>query len=230
MKLWARRGGRRKIAVLIGEASTITGKCIFHGTTVLNGTVEGEILCRGTLTVGPRGLARANITADSVVIEGEVVGNVSVQERVELTVTARMVGDIQAPRDNQRGPGRRSAQSPLESPLRPGPVGLSRRPRSDDAWGRGVPASDPGFFPAPDPRSFGGEARWIHRGDRRAAPILDPLPRDLALPLGAAGSSEARHADGTPPSATPLNVGDPSRRRPRAEQPRPRKGRADPPS
>ncbi len=73
------------------------GKCIFHGTTVLNGTVEGEIFCRGTLTVGPRGLARANITADSVVIEGEVVGNVSVQERVELTVTARMVGDIQAP-------------------------------------------------------------------------------------------------------------------------------------
>ena len=78
MKLWGRRGGRRKIAVLIGEASTITGKCIFRGTTVVNGTVDGEILCRGTLTVGPRGLARANITADSVVIEGEVVGNVTV--------------------------------------------------------------------------------------------------------------------------------------------------------
>ena len=97
MKLWGRRGGRRKVAVLIGEASNITGKCIFHGTTVLNGTVDGEILCRGTLTIGPRGLARANITADSVVIEGEVAGNVTVQERVELTVTARMVGDIQAP-------------------------------------------------------------------------------------------------------------------------------------
>ena len=97
VRFWGRRGGRRKVAVLIGEASNITGKCIFHGTTVLNGTVDGEILCRGTLTVGPRGLARANITADSVVIEGEVVGNVTVQERVELTVTARMVGDIQAP-------------------------------------------------------------------------------------------------------------------------------------
>jgi len=97
VRLWGRRGGRGKIAVLIGEASTLTGKCIFHGTTVVNGTVDGEILCRGTLTVGPRGLARANITADSVVIEGEVVGNVTVQKRVELTVTARMVGDIQAP-------------------------------------------------------------------------------------------------------------------------------------
>jgi len=97
VRFWGRRGGRRKVAVLIGEASNIMGKCIFHGTTVLNGTVDGEILCRGTLTVGPRGLARANITADSVVIEGEVVGNVTVQERVELTVTARMVGDIQAP-------------------------------------------------------------------------------------------------------------------------------------
>ena len=42
VRFWGRRGGRRKVAVLIGEASNITGKCIFHGTTVLNGTVDGE--------------------------------------------------------------------------------------------------------------------------------------------------------------------------------------------
>ncbi len=97
MKLWGRRRGHRDVAVLIGEGSNIRGKCVFHGTIVLNGTVEGEIQCRGGLTVGPRGLARANISADSVVIEGEVAGNVTAQERVELAATARMVGDIQAP-------------------------------------------------------------------------------------------------------------------------------------
>jgi cytoskeletal protein CcmA (bactofilin family) len=97
VKLWGRGRADREVAVLIGEGQNFVGKCAFQGTTMLNGTVEGEIQCRGTLTVGPRGLARARISADVVVIQGEVSGNVIAQERVELTATARMVGDIEAP-------------------------------------------------------------------------------------------------------------------------------------
>jgi cytoskeletal protein CcmA (bactofilin family) len=97
VRLWRRRRPHHDVAVLIGEGQNFVGKCAFHGATMLNGTVEGEIQCRGTLTVGPRGLARASISADVVVIHGEVAGNVSARERVDLTATARMVGDIQAP-------------------------------------------------------------------------------------------------------------------------------------
>jgi cytoskeletal protein CcmA (bactofilin family) len=64
---------------------------------MLNGRFSGEIVSNDRLMVGEKGIVRASIRAGVVLIEGEVVGNISATERVELHGKARVYGDIESP-------------------------------------------------------------------------------------------------------------------------------------
>jgi len=85
------------LTAFIDEGSQIEGKYTFNGTVMLNGHFSGEIQTKDTLIVGEKGVVNASIRAGSVVISGEVVGNVLATERVELRGTARVFGDVEAP-------------------------------------------------------------------------------------------------------------------------------------
>lgn len=85
------------LSSFIGEGSEIEGKYSFTGTVLLNGKLQGEIVTSGALIVGEKGVINATIRAGSVVIRGEVVGNVLASERVELREGSRVFGDVEAP-------------------------------------------------------------------------------------------------------------------------------------
>ena len=85
------------LTAYIDEGSEIEGKYTFSGTVMLNGKLSGEIRTDDTLIIGEKGIVKANIHAGNVVISGEVTGNVSATERVELRGTARVYGDVEAP-------------------------------------------------------------------------------------------------------------------------------------
>ena len=91
---FARRGD---LTAFIDEGSEIEGKYTFSGTVVLNGKFQGEIASTDTLIIGEKGVVNATIRAGSVLISGEVVGNVLATERVELRGNARVFGDLDAP-------------------------------------------------------------------------------------------------------------------------------------
>jgi len=93
-KSFARRSG---LTAFIDEGSEIQGKYTFSGAVVLNGKFQGEIVSTDTLIVGEKGVINAAIRAGSVLISGEVVGNVLATERVELRRNARVFGDLEAP-------------------------------------------------------------------------------------------------------------------------------------
>ncbi|MFQ5831055.1 MAG: polymer-forming cytoskeletal protein, partial [Candidatus Methylomirabilia bacterium] len=61
------------------------------------GKFQGEIVSNDALIIGERGIVNASIRVGSVVVKGEVVGNVQANERVELKGTARLFGDVEAP-------------------------------------------------------------------------------------------------------------------------------------
>lgn len=88
---------RGDLTAFIDEASEIEGKYTFSGTVVLNGKFQGEIVSTGTLIIGEKGVVNATIRAGSVLISGEVGGNVLATERVELKGSARVFGDLEAP-------------------------------------------------------------------------------------------------------------------------------------
>src|SRR2546425_12648130 len=85
------------LTAFIDEGSEIEGKYTFSGTVMINGKLRGEIESNDTLIVGEKGVLNATIRAGTVVVSGEVVGNILAAERVELRGTARMFGDVEAP-------------------------------------------------------------------------------------------------------------------------------------
>ncbi len=97
------KGGRQRckpgrLTAFIDEGSEIEGKYSFTGTVMINGKFKGEIISTGTLIVGEKATIRATIQAAVVLINGEVTGNVSATERVELHGEARLQGDVDAPK------------------------------------------------------------------------------------------------------------------------------------
>lgn len=85
------------LSAYIDEGSEIEGKYSFSGTLMLNGKFSGEIQSQDTLIIGEKGVVNAIVRAGTVIISGEVVGNVNATERVELRGTARVFGDVEAP-------------------------------------------------------------------------------------------------------------------------------------
>ena len=88
---------RKKLTAFLDEGSEIDGKYTFTGTVLLNGKFQGEIASPDTLIIGERGVVNASVRAGTLVVNGELVGNVHASERVELTGKARVFGDLESP-------------------------------------------------------------------------------------------------------------------------------------
>jgi cytoskeletal protein CcmA (bactofilin family) len=79
----------------IGKSVVIKGELSGSEDLYVDGNVEGKIELRNhSLTIGPNGKVKADISAKSVVIQGKLEGTVNATERVELLKSAFMTGDV----------------------------------------------------------------------------------------------------------------------------------------
>ena len=86
---------------LVGQlhkGSRITGQLAFEGSVRIDGSVEGEIRCLETLTIGEGAEVRARISSRIVIIRGKVEGNVTAKDKVELLAPGRLFGNVSTPR------------------------------------------------------------------------------------------------------------------------------------
>lgn len=83
-----------KISTLIGKGCELAGDFNAKGSVRIDGKVDGNVTVTGSLLVGAGGCINGNVTAASVLIGGEVVGNIEAPEKAELTATAKVLGDI----------------------------------------------------------------------------------------------------------------------------------------
>jgi cytoskeletal protein CcmA (bactofilin family) len=93
----ASAASRKKLTAFLDEGSELEGKYTFTGTVLLNGKFQGEIASPDTLIIGERGVVNASVRAGTLVVNGELVGNVYASERVELSGNARVFGDLESP-------------------------------------------------------------------------------------------------------------------------------------
>ncbi len=83
----------------IGPSLTLKGELFGSEDLYIDGAVEGKVELQGhTLTVGPHGRIRADISAKTIVIHGNVEGNVRGSDKVELKSSAVLAGNITARR------------------------------------------------------------------------------------------------------------------------------------
>jgi len=86
-------------AARIGKSVVIKGELTASEDLIVDGTVEGKIeLKNHVLTVGAEGRIKADIFAKSAVVQGQVVGNIKVTERVDIRDEGSLDGDLSAPR------------------------------------------------------------------------------------------------------------------------------------
>ena len=85
--------------IILGSKILIRGELVGNEDLTINGKVEGKIELRhNVLTIGPDGKIWAQVFAKSVIVLGEVIGNVTATEKVEITDNGSVDGDIAAPR------------------------------------------------------------------------------------------------------------------------------------
>jgi cytoskeletal protein CcmA (bactofilin family) len=84
---------------MIGKSIVIKGDISGEESLVVEGRVDGTIhLKNHDLTVGQSGRVNANVTANVVRIDGEVTGDIVGVEKVVITKTGRVHGNIVGPR------------------------------------------------------------------------------------------------------------------------------------
>lgn len=86
---------------IIGESITIEGELTGSEDLTIQGNVEGSVnLNDHAVTVGPDGKVEADIEARVITVEGHVVGDLDADDQIVLEGTARVEGDLSAPRVN----------------------------------------------------------------------------------------------------------------------------------
>lgn len=83
----------------IGKSLHIKGELSGNEDLTIEGRVEGKIVLNGqNVTIGQNGRVTAEIQAKSVLVGGDVKGNITADDKVEVAATGTMLGDIRAPR------------------------------------------------------------------------------------------------------------------------------------
>jgi cytoskeletal protein CcmA (bactofilin family) len=85
--------------VNIGKSVVIKGELNGSEDLTIEGQVEGTIQLRDhVLTIGANGKIKAQVFAKSVIVLGEVSGNVTATDKVDIRDNGSVDGDIVAPR------------------------------------------------------------------------------------------------------------------------------------
>ena len=88
-----------KDIVNIGKSVVIKGELNGSEDLTIEGHVEGTIQLREhVLTIGPNGRIKAQVFAKAVIVLGEVVGNVTASDKVDIRENGSVDGDIVSPR------------------------------------------------------------------------------------------------------------------------------------
>lgn len=86
-------------STVIGPSVKVQGDIISDEDLVIEGQVDGTITCNAhTVTIGKNGKLKANVSAKDVKIDGSIEGNISGIERVLVTASGVVRGNIVAPR------------------------------------------------------------------------------------------------------------------------------------
>ena len=83
---------------VIGVETRISGEIRGEEDLVVKGRVDGKIHLSHSLAVEKGAIVQADVDVRNLVISGTLVGNIVASESVRLLATARVVGDLAAPR------------------------------------------------------------------------------------------------------------------------------------
>ncbi|GMO12040.1 MAG: hypothetical protein Ta2A_21380 [Treponemataceae bacterium] len=82
------------INTLIGQNSGVLGDVNVSGFVRVDGDVDGNLVTTGNVILGEKARIKGNITAQSAIIGGVVLGNICAPDKIQLLTTATVIGDL----------------------------------------------------------------------------------------------------------------------------------------
>lgn len=82
------------VSTTLGKETNFEGLLEFKKPLQINGHFQGEIVTDGVLLIGETATVRANIQAGTVVVGGEVFGNIIARKRLEMLQSGKVHGNI----------------------------------------------------------------------------------------------------------------------------------------
>ena len=83
--------------LLLGAGGEFEGKLTFKGTVRIDAVFKGSIFTDDVLVVGEHARIEAEITCGTIIVHGEVRGNIRAKNAVELHHPAKVRGDLFTP-------------------------------------------------------------------------------------------------------------------------------------
>jgi cytoskeletal protein CcmA (bactofilin family) len=86
-----------EVRAFLGKGAEFTGKLMFNGSVRIDGDFKGSIFGSGTLVIGEGAEIEADIRVDSVMISGDVRGQIDVKKQILIYSTGKVLGDLNTP-------------------------------------------------------------------------------------------------------------------------------------
>ena len=84
----------QKELAYLGEDLHVEGTVYCTNRMVINGSVEGSVQGKAEVTVGRQGAVEGSIDCSQAVISGKVQGNLTVRNRLEISGSGHIKGEI----------------------------------------------------------------------------------------------------------------------------------------
>lgn len=85
------------VHTLLGKGSEFEGKLTFEGQVRIDGKFSGQIFTKDVLVIGDGAKVNAEINAGTVIVNGQVEGNIRAVQMIELHQPARVKGNLETP-------------------------------------------------------------------------------------------------------------------------------------
>ncbi len=82
------------ITTLIGKDAVISGNLETNASIRIDGKVTASVKCGGVVVVTKDAVVEGNVMAESIIIAGEVKGNIYIKDKVNIEASGRVTGDI----------------------------------------------------------------------------------------------------------------------------------------
>jgi len=86
------------VTSVLGADCAVHGDVRCSGTIRIDGVVEGTVEAEDTIIIGHDAKVTASLHANQIIIGGEVHGDVTADEKLEIQSTGALYGDLRAPK------------------------------------------------------------------------------------------------------------------------------------
>lgn len=86
-----------EVRAFLGKGAEFSGKLMFNGSVRIDGDFKGSIFGNGTLVIGEGAQVEADVRVDSVMVSGEMHGQIAAKGKICIFSTGKVIGDLNTP-------------------------------------------------------------------------------------------------------------------------------------